>query len=258
MPKIAICLRGSIAKTHKNFLTQGSLYEPGEYVNYTACYNSIKKHIVEANPNYEFDFFIHCWNKDLEENLKNLYNPKKFLFEDNSIYNNEISIKVKILTDFSGISHSLSIKKVILLLEEYQSENNFEYDFIILYRPDIIIIKNIFMIDYNFNKIYSNGNASGDPKGDFHFLMNYNNLKKFKHMYDSIENGNPHKAHFWMENYVNNYIKQELISDNIIAGIDQEVLRKINIIMIQKNNIPIEKFYEYGLTKEEILKYNSP
>jgi hypothetical protein len=111
---------------------------------------------------------------------------------------------------------------------------------------------------YDFNKIYANGNAGDDPQGDFHFMMNYKYLSEFKDMYNSIEKGNSHKPHFWMKNYINNYMKQELMSDYIIAGTDQEVLRKINIIMIEKNKIPMERFYEYGLTKEEILKYNSP
>ena len=34
------------------------------------------KHIVQINPNYEFDFFIQSWNCDLKEDLIKLINQK--------------------------------------------------------------------------------------------------------------------------------------------------------------------------------------
>jgi hypothetical protein len=256
--KIALCLRGAIAKTSGIFLTANSLYREGNYINFKACYNSIVKHMIEPNKDCSFDTFIHSWNTDLQQDLCDLYHPKKFLFENNSVYNEEISKKILKLTDFSGLSFALSIKKAIQLSEEYQQENNFKYDLVIIYRPDLILFKDINMTDYDVQKIYSNGNSGEDPQGDFHFIMNPEFANQFKGLYDSNEKGNPHKAHFWIKNYINNYMHQELIADNIIAGTHQEVLRKIYVIMVLSNKISMEKLLEYGLTESEILQYNFP
>lgn len=259
MLKVGICLRGAVAKIDgHSFFTQGSLYRPGRYVNLNACYNSIVKHIINANPDYSFDFFIHCWNEDLKESLTSLYNPKKSVFENNLLYNDEINKKVREPNEFTGISHALSIKKSIELAEEYQKENDIKYDLIILFRPDLIILKDMNLKEYNSNKIYVNGHTPPDPVGDFHFVMGTELASQFKHLYDGVELGNPCKHHFWMQNYVTNFMKQELLFDNIIAGNHEEVLRKINAIMINGKGIPLEKFLEYGLTREEILQCNYP
>lgn len=253
--KVAICLRGAIAKIGGYaFFTQGSLYREGQYVNFRACYNSIQKHIIQANPNCSFDFFIHSWNEDLKDDLENLYHPKFSLFENNLIYNDEINAKVREPNEFTGISHALSIKKSIELCEECSES----YDLIVLYRPDLILLKDMIMTEYNPQNIYANGHSPPDPPGDFHFVMGPEIASEFKHLYNGVEFGNPCKHHFWMQNYVTKFMGRELLTDSIIAGTHEEVLRKINAIMIRGKGFPIEKFIDYGLTKEEILSYNFP
>ena len=102
------------------------------------CYNSIKKHIIDPNINrYDFDIFVHCWSYDLENEIIKLYQPKKYLFEDNKVYNDEITKLCKNENDFGGISQALTIKKSIELKEEYEKINNFQYDIVIIYRYDI-------------------------------------------------------------------------------------------------------------------------
>lgn len=246
--KVAICLRGAIAKIERVFYTEGSIYLPGQYINYDACSKSIKKHIIDANPSCDFHFYIHSWNEDLKDNLNKLYNPINYIYESNIPYESEFSRLCQKPNDFSGISHSFSIKKSIELI-------NSEYDIVLLYRPDVILLRDLIITNYDINKIYCNHN--GMPKGDFHFIFNQNNAMKFAKLYEFITMGNPCKAHFWMENYIKNWMGQDLIDDGIIAGIDQEVLRKINVTMI-KNGIPRSKFYEYGITDLEINSYNIP
>jgi hypothetical protein len=253
--KIAVCLRGAVAKIDgHSFFIENSLYRAGRYVNINACYNSVKKHIVDANQNCSFDFFIHCWNQDLQDPLINLYQPKKFLFEDNSIYNSEINKKIREPQEFTGISHALSIKKSIELSES----QNEKYDLVILFRPDLILLKDMDLSVYDPNQIYVNGHTPPDPVGDFHFVMGPKIASEFKNLYDGVEKGNPCKHHFWMKNYVNNFMHRPLVDDAIIAGTHEEVLRKINIIMIKGKGITLEKFLEYGMTREEILQCNYP
>lgn len=251
--KVAVCLRGAVAKIDgAAFFTQGALYRPGQYINYVACHNSIQKHIINANSDCSFDFFIHCWNEDLQQPLVNLYRPKGFLFENNTPYNDEINKRVRHPNEFTGISHALSIKKSIELAESYQ------YDLVILFRPDLILLKDMDLKKYDPSQIYVNGHSPPDPVGDFHFVMGQKIASEFKNLYDGALQGNPCKHHFWMQNYVSNFMNRPLLTDEIIAGTDEEVLRKINAIMIRQKGMPVEKFLPYGLTVEEIQQYNYP
>ncbi len=79
---------------------------------------------------------------------------------------------------------------------------------------------------YHPSRIYVNGHTPPDPVGDFHFVMGQDLASEFKHLYDGTLQGNPCKHHFWMKNYVNNFMHQQLIDDDIIAGIHEEVARK--------------------------------
>lgn len=265
--RVAICLRGAISKLTKRFELPNSLYDNGTYINYNAVYNSIIYHIVNANPTYEFDFYIHCWNKDLKDELLLLYNPKNYLFEDNNIYRNEIINNLKntnkSLDNFFINSQFLSISKSIKLLlnyidkEKYLYNNIITYDYVILYRPDIILLKDIKIDLYNNNEIYVNGHKNSN--GDFHFIMNLENSYKFINLYETTKTNNivtDHELHGKVKMFVQHYLNKSLIMDNIIPGLDQEVVRKLKICSIDWNNVPIENFIKYGFTIEQLLSYN--
>lgn len=241
MKKVGICLNGAVAKLSGSFGKKRQLYTNSQYINVNICYNSIIKHIIEPNTNYSFDFFIHCWNEDLQQKLISIYNPKNFLFENNFIYENEIDNKTKKHTDFAGISKSLSMKKSILLLEEYSKNNEIFYDLVIIYRPDLILFKNIVLDNYDPNNIYVNNHGNGN--GDFHFVMNYENVCLFKYLYNSLDIGNIYGVHYWIKNYVINFMKKDLFEDEIFAGKDQEVIRKI--LTKENKTININKLLPY-------------
>ena len=228
MKKVAFCLKGAVSKEHA-FYTENSLYDDGKYVNFTKCGNSIFEFIIHKNPNYKIDFFCHCWNIDLKNDIENIYNPKKSLFEDNNNYKNDINKRCKNKTDFGGISSALSIKKTIELKEEYEKENNFEYDIVILYRYDVLLWKDVILDNYKklkSNNIYVNAHPKGH--GDFHFIMTNNNSLIFKNLFDSpLKNKNPHRMHYWIKNYIVRFCKKKLLMDEIIPGRHQEVIRKI-------------------------------
>jgi hypothetical protein len=241
--RVAICMRGAIGKMFEAFTNESTLYSNSEYIDYKSCYNSIIKHIINVNKEfYDIDFFTHCWNIDLEDEIIKLYKPKKFLFENNIKYNNDILNKCINEEDFGGISQALTMKKSIQLKEEYEMENKFKYDIVILYRYDVLLWKDMIFDNYNFNNIYVN--AHPDYNGNFHFLMNNKNSYYFKHLYDSINYGNRHFIHFWIKNYIINYMNQNIEMDDIIPGLHQEVLRKIND-SINNNYITIEQVNSY-------------
>lgn len=244
--KVALCMRGAVGKNIGPFSNKNVLYNKGEYEDYHACFNSIQKHIIETNKEqYNIDIFCQGWNKDLEEDIINKYKPIKYIFEDNSMYNDLISKLCEKESDFGGISQALAFKKVIELKEEYEKEINIEYDIVILYRYDVILWKNIYLNEYTDLNDYIYVNAHNDCNGDFHFIMNNEKSKSFKNLINSIELGNKHICHYWIKNYIINYMKSKIKVDNIIPGKHQEVIRKIWEFSISTKHLSMELFNSY-------------
>ncbi len=228
--RVAICMRGAVSKISNiptgPFRKMNSLYVEGKYVNYQRCFNSIVNHILNTNPSYNFDFFCHCWNTDLQDNLNELYKPKKYLFEDNRKYNQEILSMCKKNDDFGQVSHALSMKKSIQLKDEYEEENKFKYDIVILYRYDVLLLKDMILDFYKIDneKIYVN--AHKKCNGDFHFVMKNLNSKFFKSLYDEIKNGKEPKIHGCIKQHILDNNKK-LVIDSIIPGKHQAVIRNL-------------------------------
>ena len=126
-------MRGAVSTDHR-FLDPGSLYTNTNYIDYKICYDTIQQRIIDANSdNCDIDTFCHCWNVDLEDELTELYKPKKKLFENNNLYHDEILRHTQSPGEFGYVSHALSVKKSIILKEEYEKEHNIQYDYVILY-----------------------------------------------------------------------------------------------------------------------------
>lgn len=259
--KVAICLRGAIAKTTKRFTNPGELYNHGKYVNFIAVFNSIKEHIIDVNKEYSFDFFIQSWNQDLEKDLNELYKPKATLFEDNNLYKNEIIKNLyntrQPASEYGNVSHYLAISKSIKLMKEYSLENDIVYDYIILYRPDVLLFKDMDLKLYDKEKIYVN--AHPDCGGDFHFVMNLKNSFLFSELYETTKTINEvtnYNLHGKINVFVEKYLKMKLYMDDIVPGMNQEVLRHLKYTSIDRHGLQYDMFFKYGLTKDEINSYN--
>lgn len=256
MKRVSICMRGGVSIYQKRTLLDSScnlkypndIYKNKEYVNFTATYNSIKKHIINANPRYEFDFFLHGWNYDLQDVFINLYKPKLYLFEDNTIYREEILKKCAEPEFFSGPSQLLSIKKTIELKEMYEQKHNIVYDIVILYRYDVLLWKDIILSNYNLKYIWSNSLFVPYHAGDFHFIMSTYNASLFKTCYDWISNykhTNPLSHHSIMYQFITNVLHVTSKSDTIYPILHQEVTRKIH-------PVTMKSMYYFGITERDI------
>lgn len=229
MKRVAICIKGAVSKKggpHDRFYGVGDVYRDGIYVDYVSVRNSIYKYIIEPNPEYQFDFFLHGWNLDLESNLVDLYLPKMYKFENNNFYNDVILSTVANPTDFGGVSGSLSMKKSLELMEMYEIKNGFEYDLVIVYRYDVLIWKNMILSEYDTDAYMYVNAWNQSCEADFHFVMSRKNAHKFKYLYDSVSvYNNLHQFHRWIKNYVVNIVGISMKEDSIVAGVDQEHLR---------------------------------
>jgi|694.fasta_scaffold25383_7 hypothetical protein len=257
MKRVAFLIKGAVSKVTGKFDLPGQLYREGEYINYVAAYNSIVKHFIEPNSDYKFDFFIHSWNPDLQENLTSLYKPVAYKFEDNNLYKEIIISKLEQSrvnhNSFAIASHSLSIKLGCELIDEWVKTQGISYDLVILYRPDILIWKNVILSEYDVNCITLNNYQ--DYRGDFHFIMNYENMLLFKDAWDSISTNNPPLEHKLFPKYIQEIIRVPIRNDNIIAGEHQAPIRYIHTSMIASNKLKISDIIQYGFTEEELRRY---
>ena len=135
------------------------------------CYQSLLDNIINCNPNFEFDFFIHTYSnypKEVEDIIDKI-KPKKIVIEDydeckhlftddffyknpyhDSLTSNYFKLKEKTLSMFYKIYHSNNIKIL------FEKENNFIYDYCIRIRPDLFFNQNILLDNIDNNFIYIN------------------------------------------------------------------------------------------------------
>jgi hypothetical protein len=252
--RAALCLRGAVSKKGARYTYKDSLYtNTNEYVKYISVYKSIKRHIIDANPDYVVDIFIHSWSTDLEGSLVSLYKPKLSLFEENSVYFSEIEGKCSSKDDFGGISHSLSINKVLELKEKSESDMGKEYDIVILFRPDVLIWTDMVFSKYDLSYFYTDGHP--DNNGDIHFVMSSENARQFKDLYRSIDYANKHIQHSWIKTYLIKYCNLSIIKDTIVPGIHEEVLRHIYQTSLKNGTITPEILQIYDISLDDIELY---
>ena len=202
--RAALCIRGAISKIGSRFTYKNTIYSTNsEYINYKSVYNSIKKHIIDANVDYDVDVFLQSWNYDIKDELISLYKPVSHLIEDNAIYFDEIESKCNKADDFGGISQALAIQKVLTLKEIHENYNNFKYDIVILFRPDVLIWTDMIFSKYDTSYFYTDGHQ--ENQGDIHFVMSSMHANVFKNLYLSLDNGNYHELHGWIKRYIIDY-----------------------------------------------------
>lgn len=254
MKRVAFLLKGGVSRCSGSTLTTGTLYDHSPYVNFVSTKLSIDKHIIHPNPEYTFDFFLHSWNQDLQESLKTLYNPVALQFEDNNLYTSTINQKLYNSNSvdpgsFRQISQFLSLHQGCKLVENFSRD----YDLIIVYRYDLLLWKDMILDEYDLRTI--SVNSYGDCNGDFHMVTDISNLHHLAEIYNSIGPTNPPTGHMIVKTYVENTPGLSIKMDNIVAGIDQEVTRKLKDVYI-KGNIYPETLNEFGLTVDDIFQYN--
>jgi hypothetical protein len=216
--KVAIILVGAVGLENSGYV-KGQMYNKSKkiFTDYNESAKFIKKHIVDANKSilyrynvfyeFDFDFFIHSWTYELEDELLKLYNPKKYKFEDNNLYKDEFidiagpTYDYNSYKNFNQLSWSLSIKRGIELMEEYEQH----YDYVIITRPDLLFFNDMKLTDHDVsgNSVYVTD--AGGPileryieridrtlqkPSDVFFIMNYETAKGFKYLYDSVSSGN--------------------------------------------------------------------
>ena len=189
--KIALCLHGVFNSTTDN----SSLGIDG--------HNYIKKHILSTN---DVDVYIHSWDVEKQEEIKKLYNPIEFAFEQQVDFAHIAASRG--INKLQGcprpphnvLSHFYSIQKCFNLL--YSS--NKKYDMVIKSRFDLGRINrntsgpgrhNPYPVQcinllqsIEADKLYmANWNHFHMGPADMWFYGDYNTMKPFQTIYDRLD-----------------------------------------------------------------------
>lgn len=190
--KTAICLYG--------------LYDNHFYNSGNDGYSHIKEKILSKIPTA--DFFCHSWSVNDKKNIIEKYNPKKYIIEQQIDFTNcvnNIDLNYFLTTPqrdwnylFRAFSFYYTRAQAIKLKKQFEEENNFTYDCVVICRYDIgqrdrhwtgkyFVSKINFNPTNDMNFLYS---AMWDQlnagMADQWFYSNSKNINKFIDMYDKL------------------------------------------------------------------------
>tara|TARA_Y100000004_G_scaffold166216_1_gene197761 strand:- start:86 stop:811 length:726 start_codon:yes stop_codon:yes gene_type:complete len=232
MGKVALCFSGLTGG-------EGGKDGAGKSLDLIEPYKSVKSNILDVN---DVDIFMHSWSLESKSDLVKLYSPKKYQFEKQITFHESNFRKHVTKSRFYGNMMSLNLKK------QYEIENNFTYDWVIISRFDLIWFSKLILEDYNNEYFYAshwndNGfkglgpydrqTSAGSGLLDFWFFSNSNNMNKFAEGCD-LENIN----HFFNTAGGNNVISGHRVSEYIVntykmklkhtkyRGFDHEMYRR--------------------------------
>jgi len=187
--RVALCLFGLVgSKTGKSFNNEGGT---GEVLQ--GCYKSFKKHFLDKN---EIDVFFHTWDVKFESELVKKYNPKLYKTESQKVFKNVGNVDSRRVQ--AHYSRWYSAKSSNNLKKEYESKNNFKYDFVISSRFDMmwstdVVLKNFDKDKFYIPRTHKNNKPWGWPHkwcndeiNDMWFFSNSKNMDKFLKLYDNI------------------------------------------------------------------------
>jgi|TARA_B100000085_G_scaffold156615_1_gene142274 hypothetical protein len=123
--RVALCLSGIVGRLYTN---KGN-YKWEKDVDFRIGHYHYKKHIFDVNENV--DVFIHSWDTKYEDEIVNTYNPKKYKFQEQIVFN-ENDVRQHFIE-----SRWFGAKQVNNLKSEYERENDFTYDVVMWSRFDV-------------------------------------------------------------------------------------------------------------------------
>ena len=185
---VAICLSGLIGSSRK--------YGQGKTIDYKKTKFFFEKNFSDKNIN--FFYFLHCWNKEIKDEIVEFYNPTDYLFETPLKIDNRLDYKQN-----TYISSNYSKKKVIELKKNYEEDNNIKFDLIILTRFDLLIYKQLNLHSLDKKKFYVVGPRTHHSKSckclfcdesninhclnDPLFIGSSSDIDKFSLAYDNLD-----------------------------------------------------------------------
>lgn len=270
--QVLVLLRGGVSPIARQYPSIRKIKTKQDRVSLEVVVESIRKHLIQTNPDYNFTFGIHSWDGDLSFRFLESYKPAFSQFEENERYRKKIAFlmlrswmnaalnldiraisrivrnpKAALAQDFSGISQAMSIQMVSRLA--LSSVEVSKFNWIIILRPDVVILSDIFLSRYDPGAITCNHHL--DRCGDFRWIFSPEKLDFFANLTLGIlRHRQVHFPHTWIRDYAH-VTGRKYEQDSLVAGKDEEVLRKT-----ASSGIAFTLLRPYGLKKEEYRRYD--
>ena len=152
--RIAFCLCGMLGQESGKWARKAS-----ETINPEISYRQYNHHLLSKNKNV--DTFLHIRNLDYEDQLLNLYKPKKYLSEPYKDFDTEkFCVGDQLLSAQRDNSKAMwskfySLYKAVEQKRKYEEENNFKYDCVFVSRYDLLPFEDFIFSDYDMNYFHA-------------------------------------------------------------------------------------------------------
>lgn len=195
--KIAILMHGLAGSSNK--------YGTGDQFDVSISHKHFVENIMNVNPDCEIDIFMHSWTTDHEKTVKDLYKPKKSVFEDQIHFDfkyivgnpnlpmNEGSTTNGVFFGMENIRfHSLYSRWYSALIanqlkNEYEKENNITYDLVMLTRYDLAYLEPFVFKSMNKEKITIIPPISNHGIHDLFFISNKPFMNRICEMFEELK-----------------------------------------------------------------------
>lgn len=113
------------------------------------------KYVIEPNDN--IDIFMHCWTPNVKEDYVKKFKPKKYVFEPPKKF--PITRRQRIM-DYNKTNDEImqsvhySIQQSLKLKQQYEIENNFVYNVVMIARMDVVWFEKVDFSQFNTNYIH--------------------------------------------------------------------------------------------------------
>jgi len=160
------------------------------------------KHIFKCNP---VDIFLHSFSINKKQNIINEFHPTKFIIEHQKKFTSNVVHPSPTFRQIQETSYNMnwgnimysmtySIKQSVKLKENYEKENNFTYDLVLLSRMDVIWLQPTILTNINPNYFYAPiwgknniHSIKNDAINDYWIISNSKNINKYSLLYDTID-----------------------------------------------------------------------
>ena len=192
--RYALVLIGGVSRAVSDSHTKSASAWDAKPVDIGVVAAAVERHILSVNDPRP-DVFIHSWATAEEAWLRRLYRPVEALFESNKRYYDPIRHAANNVTvcapgglcPFALASFSLSLAKGLALVAQHEEREGWRYEKVVLYRPDVLIWnKNMLFENYAGDRVTANHNRNGD----FHFVMDSSQARRFGGFFCSLPQPN--------------------------------------------------------------------
>lgn len=154
--RIAVCLAGMLGQEEDKW---GRKSHDLTNIDPQLGYRQYSHHLFSKNENV--DTFLHIRDAGYEEQLLDLYKPKKYLFEEYKDFDTEEFCKGNApvahqrLCSKAQWSKYYSVYKAVEQKRKYEEENNFKYDCVFITRYDLLTFEDFVFSDYDMSYFYA-------------------------------------------------------------------------------------------------------